>query len=211
MSLYTIYKITNLINQKYYIGKHKTNNIYDEYMGSGILIQKAIKKYGKEHFKKEVLFVFNTEEEANIKEKEIINYKDSMCYNMNIGGIGGFQYINENGLSLTPETIDKKRKAWNEERKKHQSEKMIGNDYAKNKNGIRSDNQKKGDKIRSLKLKGKLQSKEHIENKRQSMLGAKKPKQSEKMKLKIACCPFCKKEFNKGNMVLHMKKECLGV
>ena len=50
---YTIYKITNLINNKFYIGKHQTNNVDDEYMGSGKLITAAIKKYGANSFERE--------------------------------------------------------------------------------------------------------------------------------------------------------------
>ena len=63
----------NLINNKIYIGYHATNNINDKYMGSGNIILDAIKKYGKENFKKEILFIFDTEQEMRDKEKEIVN------------------------------------------------------------------------------------------------------------------------------------------
>ena len=66
---YTVYKITNLINGKFYIGKHQTKDLHDDYMGSGHLIKKAIRKYGKENFIKEYLGVYNTEKEMNIAEK----------------------------------------------------------------------------------------------------------------------------------------------
>lgn len=56
---YTIYKITNLINQKIYIGKHQTKNLNDGYFGSGIFLRKAISKYGKENFVKEIMFIFD--------------------------------------------------------------------------------------------------------------------------------------------------------
>ena len=108
MKYYTIYKITNNINGKYYIGKHITNDPYDIYMGSGKAIRNAIKKYGKENFSKEILCLANTEEEMNLLEEKFVDYNDDMCYNMNVGGKGGWKYVNENQLSNTPEMLKRK-------------------------------------------------------------------------------------------------------
>ena len=66
---YLIYKTTNLINGKYYIGKHETDDINDDYLGSGIALLAAIKKYGRENFTKEVLYVFDSEQEMIDKIK----------------------------------------------------------------------------------------------------------------------------------------------
>lgn len=38
---FTIYKVTNLLNNKYYIGMHRTTNPNDGYLGSGIAIKKS--------------------------------------------------------------------------------------------------------------------------------------------------------------------------
>lgn len=99
---YTIYKITNQIDGKFYIGSHKTKDLNDVYMGSGKYLIHAQKKYGIENFKKEILFVFETAEEMYAKEAEIVN-EDFLAtentYNLKIGGFGGWDYINNSGLS----------------------------------------------------------------------------------------------------------------
>lgn len=88
---YLIYKIDNLINGKHYIGQHHTQDPLDDYMGSGKLILKAIKRYGVENFMKTILFDFDNFEEMNQKEKELVPLSacypnDKTSYNLIEGG-----------------------------------------------------------------------------------------------------------------------------
>lgn len=88
---YLVYQITNSINQKIYIGIHSTENIEDGYMGSGTHIRRAIKKYGIENFKKEILFDFDNPEEMILKESQIVDRKfiaRKDVYNIKLGGEG---------------------------------------------------------------------------------------------------------------------------
>ncbi len=98
MKYYVIYKITNTINNKIYIGKHITNNLNDNYMGSGKILLRAIKKYGIMKFKKELLYKFKTKKEMNNMERKIIN-KEFLSrkdvYNIKYGGNGGWDYVNK--------------------------------------------------------------------------------------------------------------------
>ena len=86
-----IYLITNKINGKIYIGKHSTNDLNDNYYGSGVLIKKSIQKYGIENFTKEYLAFCDTEEKLNWFEKFYIKkYKArEVGYNLADGGEGG--------------------------------------------------------------------------------------------------------------------------
>jgi hypothetical protein len=88
---YLIYKITNIINNKIYIGAHKTNNINDGYMGSGKAIIFAIKKHGIQNFIKGILFDFDSAKEMFDKEKELAIVKKGR-YNLKPGGSGGAGY-----------------------------------------------------------------------------------------------------------------------
>jgi hypothetical protein len=97
---YTIYKTTNLLNGKFYIGKHKTKNLNDGYLGSGKLLKRAIKKYGIENFHKEILFEFRSEKHMNALEKILVVPDLEINYNLCDGGKGGFGYINCNKLNF---------------------------------------------------------------------------------------------------------------
>lgn len=88
-----VYQTTNLVNGKIYVGAHSTNDLNDGYLGSGKMLTAAIKKYGLENFKKDILYVFYSPEEMFDKEKEIVNesfISRSDVYNIVTGGFGGF-------------------------------------------------------------------------------------------------------------------------
>ncbi len=95
--MYTVYRITNTINNRYYIGVHKTNNKYDNYMGSGLAIKRAIDLYGVKNFTKEILYSFNCKDDAYDKEKQLIGecINDPLSYNISHGGEGGWDYFNK--------------------------------------------------------------------------------------------------------------------
>lgn len=101
--VYTVYKVTNTKNSKFYVGVHKTSNVHDKYLGSGEGIKSAIRKYGRLFFVKEILYIFEKEEDAYKKEAEIVTpdlVGSGMCYNRHVGGFGaGIQIANSLGLN----------------------------------------------------------------------------------------------------------------
>lgn len=105
---YIVYKTTNLINGKIYIGVHRTNpDIFDGYIGCGVThkdkkktvtkgFPKAVAKYGYKNFKRETLFIYPDTQQGRIdaynKEAEIVNtefVKRKDTYNLVIGGFIG--------------------------------------------------------------------------------------------------------------------------
>ena len=92
---YYVYKTTNIINGKFYIGKrHYRKKDEKWYLGSGIYLNRAIKKYGRENFKKEIIEWCSSSEEVNNKERFWIAKLDALnpkiAYNIAPGGDGGF-------------------------------------------------------------------------------------------------------------------------
>lgn len=92
MKKHFIYMTTNLITNEKYIGKHYGTED-DSYLGSGKILQRAILKYGKENFKRDILYISKDSEENNLKEREFIKkfnaIEDRTFYNIAEGGDGG--------------------------------------------------------------------------------------------------------------------------
>lgn len=84
-----VYKTTNLITGKFYIGKDCKNR--KSYLGSGKILKNAIRKYGKENFKKEILEICYSKEKLSEREKFWIKElkANEIGYNIAEGGTGG--------------------------------------------------------------------------------------------------------------------------
>ena len=85
-----LYKITNLINGKFYYGIHSTDRLDDGYMGSGVSLNEAYIKDGIDKFSKEIVAFYDTRENLLAAEAEIVTEDlvlDPMCYNCSVGGI----------------------------------------------------------------------------------------------------------------------------
>ena len=89
-----VYITTNLVTGKQYIGEHSSQILNDSYLGGGSSAFKpAVKKYGKENFKREILEFFDTKEEAfNAQEKYIIEYNTLSPNGYNISPRGGLKF-----------------------------------------------------------------------------------------------------------------------
>jgi hypothetical protein len=91
-----IYKTTNLINGKIYVGSDKNNN--EKYLGSGKLLKQSIKKYGKQSFKKEVLQKCSSLNELKYSEsywiKKLKSNIRGIGYNISDGYYGGDCFSN---------------------------------------------------------------------------------------------------------------------
>ncbi len=120
-----IYLIENNINSKKYVGFHSTDNLEDGYMGGGIALKKAYKKYKKKNFTKSILEfceLENWQEREQFWIQKIDTYKNG--YNMTLGGEG------TPGINFSDESIAKMKKTRIERGlAKGKSNGMFGNNH----------------------------------------------------------------------------------
>lgn len=111
-----IYKITNNINNKIYIGKDSRNDL--TYYGSGVFIKRAINKYSKENFTKEIICHCFFDCEMDDRERFYIKFYNSLSpsgYNLTSGGDGFSDPTGEIAKKISKKLKGRK---WTEERKK---------------------------------------------------------------------------------------------
>lgn len=180
---YYIYEITNNINGKKYIGKRVTKKDInkDDYMGSGLLLEKAKFKYGIENFSKQILEICNSKEQLSEREIYYISLVDAtknpMYYNVASGGEGGNTYAGKtiDELEEIKRKIQKNRKfnGHTEETKAKISEKKIKN-YCKEKHPLYGKHHSEETKRKlSKKNKGQVFSEERNKKVSASTFGGK--------------------------------------
>lgn len=132
-----IYKITNKVNNRIYVGQtihpllyRWKNHIRAANRGSNIYFHKAIRKYGKENFIIEELTKASSKEELNLLEIEYIKKYNSLApngYNTSTGGEGGNNFCNNPNIDTIKQHLSEGRKRyfanWTEEERKTFSEK----------------------------------------------------------------------------------------
>jgi hypothetical protein len=96
-----IYRTTNLVNGKFYVGMHSTDNLDDGYMGSGKRILYSLNKWGKANHSFEIVEHLNSRKDLAKREEEIINEEfltNPLCMNLKLGGQGGFDHFSTEQL-----------------------------------------------------------------------------------------------------------------
>ncbi len=88
---YTTYSSTNNITETWYFGVHKTTDLYDDYLGSGLYFKNSVRKYGKENFSKLINGVWRTEEISYLMEELIVD-EDMVNSDSNYNQVTGGNY-----------------------------------------------------------------------------------------------------------------------
>jgi group I intron endonuclease len=195
---FIVYKTINITNDKIYIGKRYTKNLNDGYLGSGIHIKRAVKKYGKNNFYREIVEFCKNKRQLN--EREIFWIAELDARNPNIGynvSRGG------DGANLEHLTEESKKKIGEKNRINNLGEKngMFGKHHTEESkqksrlshlgqpSGMKGKHHKEESKEKTRKtLTGRKQARETGEKRSKSMIGKNVGKYTE-----LVTCPYCNK------------------
>jgi hypothetical protein len=189
-----IYKTICIPTSKYYIGMHSTDSLDDGYQGSGVIIKRSIKKYGKDNHITEILEFADNRNNLKIREAEIVNrdlINDPLCLNLYLGGGAADSKIFHGHDQVTKDKISKSlSKPYDE---------IYGNDSNLQKN--------------KRKIGAKKQWESYTDEQRQSKLLKISEKVKEhwannEFKVKSYICPHCNKEGKGNAMLLHHFDNC---
>jgi hypothetical protein len=185
-----LYEVTNKVNGKKYVGIHSTNDINDNYFGSGIYIKNALEKYGTENFERKIIKLCKSREELLDEEKRTVTasmVKSEDYYNLSLGGSS---------------FIDSIQKLDNNEFVRHQRKagKIGGRNFYDSMSEEQKKEWHKKGRAKSSGTKGKTLKIKNVEEYSESRkIGASKRKRYD--------CPICKKEkMDAGNMKNHLLK-----
>lgn len=219
-----VYITTNLINKKQYIGSHATNDLNDSYLGSGRIFLKALRKYGRENFKREILHECETILDARkLEAPMIVQHQTMFPYGYNVHDNGGWGYPGSTHGPTTREKLriantgkkhsdETKEKIGIESRKrikekssffgKHHTEESIKK-ISENRRGITA-----GEKHHYF---GKKREKDIREKISETLKGRSIPEEQKKKlsnsakKVKKVICNHCGKEFTPWGIVGHKR------
>jgi group I intron endonuclease len=164
-----IYKTTNLINGKQYIGKDEYNR--NSYLGSGVTLKLAIKKYGRENFKKEIIEYCINSEHLKEREEYWLNYYDvanNLIYYNRTNKSSGYKK-GRNHSETTKKLMSQKRKGYKDSDYTKQLKSQIKKGKPSNKLGYKCNDEQK-EKMRKPKSEEwkekmkKPKSEEHKKN-----------------------------------------------
>lgn len=184
-----IYKTTCLVNGKIYIGKHE-GDCNDNYLGSGELFLKAVRKYGRKNFKREILRHCNTLHELKIWEhvfiKKYHSQNPEIGYNIADGDVNTTEFNPAKLPSIRKKMSCSIKKAYSNSKlrqKKSKDTKKYFEEHPEARLNLSEHNKQRFQDKRNHPMYGKKQSVESNEKNRQSHLGT---KLSEETKRKIS-------------------------
>ena len=125
-----IYKTTNLINGKIYIGQDSRNN--SNYLGSGTVLKLRIELYGRENFSKEILEECSSREQLNERERYWIQFYNSMDINIGYNYTAGGEGFKGKHSDITKQKMKDSHtgKKLSDDHKKKISDSMIGRNHS---------------------------------------------------------------------------------